>query len=109
MAHVNFKTINKISKLGLVQGLPSKVFTNEHNCVACNKGKQHKASYKSITAVSNISEPLQLLHMDLFGPNHYSAILNDASLYGFAIVDDYSRYTWVHIVTYKHEVHEVFK
>ena len=42
--HVNFKTINKLSKLGLVEGLPSKVFTNEHNCVACNKGKQHKAS-----------------------------------------------------------------
>ena len=47
--------------------------------------------------------------MDLFGPNHYSAVTNDASLYGFVIVDDYSRYTWVHIVTYKHEVQEVFK
>ncbi|GJZ17819.1 putative ribonuclease H-like domain-containing protein [Tanacetum coccineum] len=47
-------------------GFPSKLFTNDHNCVACNKGKQHKASYKAITAVSTISEPLQLLHMDLF-------------------------------------------
>ncbi|GJX45777.1 putative ribonuclease H-like domain-containing protein [Tanacetum coccineum] len=28
--------------------------------------KQHKASYKAITAVSSISEPFQLLHMDLF-------------------------------------------
>ncbi|GKG14856.1 putative ribonuclease H-like domain-containing protein, partial [Tanacetum coccineum] len=46
MAHVNFKTINKLAKEGLVDGLPLKVFTNEHNCVACNKGKQHKASYK---------------------------------------------------------------
>ena len=47
--------------------------------------------------------------MDLFGPNHYSAVSNDASQYGFVIVDDYSRYTWVHLVTYKHEVQEVFK
>ena len=47
--------------------------------------------------------------MDLFGPNHYSAVTNDASLYGFVIVDDYSRYTWVHLVTYKHEVQEFFK
>ncbi|GKD04305.1 ribonuclease H-like domain-containing protein, partial [Tanacetum coccineum] len=38
MAHVNFKTINKLAKEGLVDGLPLKVFTNEHNCVACNKG-----------------------------------------------------------------------
>nr|GEY52316.1 hypothetical protein [Tanacetum cinerariifolium] len=68
MAHVNFKTINKLAKHGLVDGLPLKLFTNEHNCVACNKRKQHKASYKAISAVRTISEPLQLLHMDLFGP-----------------------------------------
>ncbi|GJS07840.1 reverse transcriptase domain-containing protein [Tanacetum coccineum] len=67
MAHVNFKNMNKLAKHGLVNGLPSKLFTNEHNCVACNKGKQHKASYKAITVVSIISAPLQLLHMDLFG------------------------------------------
>ncbi|GKD87454.1 putative ribonuclease H-like domain-containing protein, partial [Tanacetum coccineum] len=67
MAHVNFKNMNKLAKHGLVNGLPSKLFTNEHNCVACNKGKQYKASYKAVTAVSTISAPLQLLHMDLFG------------------------------------------
>ncbi|GJS28718.1 putative ribonuclease H-like domain-containing protein [Tanacetum coccineum] len=50
MAHVNFKNMNKLAKHGLVNGLPSKLFTNEHNYVACNKGKQHKASYKAITA-----------------------------------------------------------
>ena len=47
--------------------------------------------------------------MDLFGPNHYSAVTNATSLYGFVIVDDYSRYTWVHIITYKTEVQKVFK
>nr|GEV25562.1 putative reverse transcriptase domain-containing protein [Tanacetum cinerariifolium] len=50
MAHVNFKTINKLAKNGLVEGLPLKLFINEHNYVACNKGKQHKASYKAIFA-----------------------------------------------------------
>nr|GEW40523.1 ribonuclease H-like domain-containing protein [Tanacetum cinerariifolium] len=67
MAHVNFKTINKLAKHGLVEDLPLKLF-NEHNCVACNKVNQHKASYKTISAVRTISKPLQLLHMDLFGP-----------------------------------------
>ncbi|GJZ55894.1 hypothetical protein Tco_0611087 [Tanacetum coccineum] len=28
----------------LVRGLPSKLFENDHTCVACQKGKQHKAS-----------------------------------------------------------------
>ena len=57
----------------------------------------------------NTTRPFELLHMDLFSPNHYSAVTNDASFYGFVIVDDYSRYTWLHIVTYKHEVQEIFK
>ncbi|GJU89348.1 putative ribonuclease H-like domain-containing protein [Tanacetum coccineum] len=90
MAHVNFKNINKLAKHGLVNGLPSKLFINDHNCVACNKGKQHKASYKAITAVSTISEPLQLLHMDLFGPTSIRSI--DHKYYSLVVTDDLSSF-----------------
>ncbi|GKD13557.1 putative ribonuclease H-like domain-containing protein [Tanacetum coccineum] len=45
LGHVNFKTINKLVKDNLVRGLPSKRFKNDQNCVACLKGKQHKASF----------------------------------------------------------------
>ncbi|GJU31937.1 ribonuclease H-like domain-containing protein [Tanacetum coccineum] len=44
LGHVNFKTMNKLMKGNLVRGLPSKTFENDHTCVACQKGKQHKAS-----------------------------------------------------------------
>ncbi|GJV00831.1 hypothetical protein Tco_1330101, partial [Tanacetum coccineum] len=81
----NFKTINKLAKEGLVDGLPLKVFTNEHNCVACNKGKQHKASYTSISAVRLITEPLQLLHMDLFGPTEYNGSIDQKYLKPFGL------------------------
>lgn len=107
MARVNFKTINKLSKLGLVQGLPSKVFTNEHNCVACNKGKQHRASYKAITAVSTISELLQLLHMDLFGPTPIRSI--DHNYFCLVITDDYSRFCWVFFLKTKDETTPILK
>ncbi|GJZ16369.1 putative ribonuclease H-like domain-containing protein [Tanacetum coccineum] len=40
-------------------------FENDQTCVACQKGKQHRASYKSKTE-NSISVPLHLLHMDLF-------------------------------------------
>nr|GEU49952.1 hypothetical protein [Tanacetum cinerariifolium] len=70
-------------------GLPLKLFTNEHNCVACNKGKQHKASYKAISAVGTISEPLQLLHMDLFGLTSIRSI--DHKYYSLVVTDDFSR------------------
>nr|GEV72968.1 putative ribonuclease H-like domain-containing protein [Tanacetum cinerariifolium] len=92
MAYVNFKTINKLAKHGLIKGLPLKLFTNEHNCVACNKGKQHKASYKDISAVRTIFEPLQLLHMDLFGPTSIRSI--DHKYYSLVVTDDFSRFCW---------------
>ncbi|GJZ36672.1 putative ribonuclease H-like domain-containing protein, partial [Tanacetum coccineum] len=44
LGHVNFKTINKLVKDNLVKGLPIKCFENDQTCVACLKGKQHKAS-----------------------------------------------------------------
>ncbi|GJV68911.1 putative ribonuclease H-like domain-containing protein [Tanacetum coccineum] len=45
LGHVNFKNLNKLVKGNLVRGLPSKIFQNDHTCVACQKGKQHKASW----------------------------------------------------------------
>nr|GEW41212.1 hypothetical protein [Tanacetum cinerariifolium] len=51
-------------------------------------GKQHKASYKAINVVSSISEPLQLLHIDLFGPTSIRSI--DHKYYCLVITDDYS-------------------
>ncbi|GJY81876.1 putative ribonuclease H-like domain-containing protein [Tanacetum coccineum] len=46
LGHVNFKTINKLVKDNLVRGFPSKCFEIDQTCVACLKGKQHKASCK---------------------------------------------------------------
>ncbi|GJT71246.1 putative ribonuclease H-like domain-containing protein [Tanacetum coccineum] len=73
LGHVNFKNINKLVKGHLVRGLPSKVFVNDHTCVACKKGKQHKASCKA-KLVRIIRKPLDLLHMDLFGPIYVESI-----------------------------------
>ncbi|GJS44718.1 retrovirus-related pol polyprotein from transposon TNT 1-94 [Tanacetum coccineum] len=67
LGHLNIKTMNKLVKGNLVRGLPSKLFENDQTCVACQKGKQHRASYKS-KPQNSISLPLHLLHMDLFGP-----------------------------------------
>ncbi|GJY06186.1 reverse transcriptase domain-containing protein [Tanacetum coccineum] len=47
IGHINFKTMNKLVRGHLVRGLPSKLFENDHTCVACQKGKQHKASCKT--------------------------------------------------------------
>ncbi|GJS42174.1 putative ribonuclease H-like domain-containing protein [Tanacetum coccineum] len=88
LGHVNFKNLNKLVKGNLVRGLPSKIFQNDHTCVACQKGKQHKASCKA-KVVSSISHHLQLLHMDLFGPTSVRSI--NHKTYCLLITDDFSR------------------
>ncbi|GJR48247.1 putative ribonuclease H-like domain-containing protein [Tanacetum coccineum] len=107
MGHVNYKNMNRLVKGNLVRGLPPKLFKNDHTCVACCKGKQHKASYKAITAVSSISEPLQLLHMDLFGPTSIRSI--DHKYYCLVITDDYSRFCWVFFLEHKDETYPILK
>nr|GEY98326.1 putative ribonuclease H-like domain-containing protein [Tanacetum cinerariifolium] len=91
LAHINFKTINKLVKSNFVRGLPIKVFVNDHTCVACKKGKQHRASCKT-KPVSSADQPLYKLHMDLFRPT-FVKILNKKN-YCLVITDDYSRFTW---------------
>ncbi|GJW84670.1 putative ribonuclease H-like domain-containing protein [Tanacetum coccineum] len=44
LGHVNFKNINKLVKENLVRDLTLKRFENDQTCVACLKGKQHRAS-----------------------------------------------------------------
>nr|GEU63082.1 ribonuclease H-like domain-containing protein [Tanacetum cinerariifolium] len=43
LGRIIFKTMNKLVRGNLVRGLPSKLFENDHTCVTCQKGKQHKA------------------------------------------------------------------
>ncbi|GKB37664.1 putative ribonuclease H-like domain-containing protein [Tanacetum coccineum] len=100
MGHVNFKTMNKLVKGNLVRGLPSKIFVNDHTCVACQKGKQHKASCKT-KLVSSISQPLQMLHMDLFGPTSVRSI--NHKTYCLVVTDDFSRFSWVFFLASKDE------
>nr|GFB21757.1 hypothetical protein [Tanacetum cinerariifolium] len=100
LGHINFKTINKLVKGNLFRGLPSKVFENDHTCVACKKGKQHRA-YCKTNPVSFVNQPLQRLHMDLFGPTFVKS-LNKKS-YCLVVTDDYSRFTWVFFLATKDE------
>ncbi|GKF59843.1 putative ribonuclease H-like domain-containing protein, partial [Tanacetum coccineum] len=66
LGHVNFKNLNRLVKGNLVRGLPTKLFQNDHTCVACH--------------------PPQLLHMDLFGPTSVRSI--NHKTYCLVITDD---------------------
>ncbi|GJU87040.1 putative ribonuclease H-like domain-containing protein [Tanacetum coccineum] len=106
LGHLNFKNLNKLVKDNLVRGLPSKSFKNDHTCVACQKGKQHKASCKA-KIDRYVTHPLHTLHMDLFGPTSVRSI-NHAS-YCLVITDDCSRFCWVFFLAKKDETSGILK
>ncbi|GJU16527.1 putative ribonuclease H-like domain-containing protein [Tanacetum coccineum] len=106
LGHINFKNMNKLVRGNLVRGLPSKIFENNHSCVACQKGKQHKASCKT-KLVNSISKPLHMLHMDLFGPTNVKSLMKKS--YCLVVTDDFSRFSWVFFLATKDETSGILK
>ena len=76
----------------LVLGLPKIKFENDKLCDACQKGKQTRVSFKPKNIVST-SKPLELLHLDLFGPSRTRSL--GGNYYGLVIVDDFSKFTYI--------------
>ncbi|GJW08121.1 retrovirus-related pol polyprotein from transposon TNT 1-94 [Tanacetum coccineum] len=103
LAHLNFKTINKLAKQNLVIGLSSLVYSKDKPCSSCEKEKHHKANFKT-KQISSIKKCLHLLYMDLLG--HVTPWFINHEKYTFVIVDEYSRYTWVYILKKKSQAPE---
>nr|GFB52242.1 hypothetical protein [Tanacetum cinerariifolium] len=85
-------------------GLPKFKYHKEHLCPSCEQGKSKRASHPP-NPVPNSRQRLHLLHMDLCGPMRIASI--KGKRYVLVIVDDYSRYTWVHFLRSKDETPEV--
>ena len=80
-------------------------YQDDSLCEACQKEKQIKSSFKAKNVVST-SRPLDLLHIDLFGPTRTSSL--SRCIYGLVIVYDYTRWTWVRFLTHKDESFDTF-
>nr|GEU48317.1 hypothetical protein [Tanacetum cinerariifolium] len=69
-----------------------------------------RLSHLNFDTINNLAKNdrrLHLLHMDLCGPMRVVSI--NGKQYVLVIVDDYSRYTWVHFLRSKDETPEVIK
>ncbi|GJU78014.1 integrase, catalytic region, zinc finger, CCHC-type containing protein [Tanacetum coccineum] len=106
LSHLNFGTINDLTKLDLVDGLPKFKYEKDHLCSACERGKSKKASHPPKLIPSNYSK-LELLHMDLCGPMRVASV--NGKKYILVIVDDFSRFTWVYFLRSKDETPEIIK
>ncbi|GKB42821.1 retrovirus-related pol polyprotein from transposon TNT 1-94, partial [Tanacetum coccineum] len=66
LSHLNFGTINDLTKHDLVDGLSKLKYGKDHLCSACERGNNKKASHPPKLVPSSHSK-LELLHMDLCG------------------------------------------
>nr|GEW23534.1 ribonuclease H-like domain-containing protein [Tanacetum cinerariifolium] len=103
LSHLNFDTINLLSKNDIVVGLPKLKFVKDHLCSSCELGKAKRKSFHTKITPSS-KRRLQLLHMDLCGPMRVASI--NGKRYVLVIVDDYSRYTCIHFLRSKVETPE---
>jgi transposase InsO family protein len=106
IAHVRIKNLHKLLKGDHVLGLTDVCFEKDRPCAACQAGK-HVGSTHHSKNVMTTSRPLELLHMDVFGPIAYLSI--GGSKYGLDIVDDFSRFTWVFFLQDKSETQGTLK
>jgi hypothetical protein len=106
LAHVGMNNLHKLLKGGHILGLTNVHFEKDRICSACQVGKQVRVHHPHKNIMTT-KRPLELLHMDLFGPIAYISI--SGSKYYLVIVDDYSRFTWVFFLQEKSQTQETLK
>ena len=85
----------------MVRGLKDVVFEKDKLCNSYQAIKQVRNTHPKKSIMST-SKAFELLHMDLFGPTQYTSI--GGNKYGFVIVDNYTRYTWIFFLVDKSDV-----
>jgi hypothetical protein len=92
LAHVVMRNLHKPPKDGHILGLTNIVLEKDRPCCACQDGKQ-VGTHHHAKNIMTTTRPLEMLHMDLFGPVAYISI--GSNKYGLVIVDNYSHFTFV--------------
>jgi transposase InsO family protein len=103
LAHVQMKNLHKLLKGEHILGLTNVHFEKDRICSACQAGKLVGVHHPHKNIMMT-DMPLELVHMDLFGPIAYISI--GESKCCLVIVDDYSRFTWVFFLQEKSQTQE---
>ncbi|KAL8132353.1 hypothetical protein AgCh_008011 [Apium graveolens] len=105
LGHVNFQALVHMSKNGMAYGLPH-ITQLKQICTRCLMAKQIRQPFLCQTNF-NAKQAFELVYGDLCGP--ISPPTKTGNRYFFLLVDDFSKYMWVYLLTSKDEAYEVFK
>ena len=93
-------SLSKLIKNNLIVGLSKSNFEKNKICDACQLDKQTRVSFK-FKIIILTSRPLELLHMDLFGPTRTTSL--GRKWYDFVIIDDIFWFIWILFLAHKDE------
>lgn len=77
---------------------------NSSFCTSCCLGKIHNLSFPS--SENDCKTPLQIVHTDLWGPASTPSI--NGYRYYIHFIDDYSKFTWIYMLTNKSKAFQTF-
>ncbi|KAH7851042.1 hypothetical protein Vadar_006503 [Vaccinium darrowii] len=97
--HLGFESLRKLSRGGMVRGLPQLDHVDQL-CDACLAGKQRRAPFPQ-EAKHRATGRLDLVHGDLCGP--VTPATHGGRSYFLLLVDDFSRYIWLVLLSSKDE------
>jgi hypothetical protein len=97
LSHLHLKGMKMIISVEAVRGIPNLKIDERKVCGECQTRMSHQKLIHDTT-----SKVFELLHMDLMGPMQVESLGGKK----YAVVDDFSRYTWT---KKKSDVVEIFK
>ena len=97
LGHVGQDRIGRLPNEGLLDRLTR---VKLPRCEPCFAGK---ATIKAFGKAMRASSPLELIHSDICGP------MNVKARHGVTLIDDYSRYGYVYLLSHRYEALDVFK
>ena len=103
--HLNFRALRDLGVKDMVDGLPL-IRKVEQVCDGCALGKHHRRPFPQVSSW-RASTGLELVHTDLCG--QITPPTPGGKSYFMLIVDDYSRFMWIELLTSKAEALSYFK
>ncbi|KAJ3708562.1 hypothetical protein LUZ61_012267 [Rhynchospora tenuis] len=101
LAHCNFNVIDTLKK---AQAIKIKSSDSVIACIGCNKAKAHKLPFVPFS--SKTTQPLQLVHSDLWGPA--PVLSSKGHRYYVHFTDDFTKFSWFYSCASKFDVSLLF-
>jgi transposase InsO family protein len=105
LGHANFRSLEKMSRLEMVCGLPP-ISHAKQSCDTCVLAKHRRGVFPKQNKY-RADKALQLVHDDLCGP--VKPATPDERRYFLLLIDDATRYMWVVLLTAKSEASSAIK